>query len=174
MKRIVTGVLLSAISAAAFISPAQASTPHTASSASYAVDLSDHRDQKSITTYGLFPEPFRFNSRTDRPHISTSEGPRAASVHGWWDQVSGPAKTATVRIELWAKGPHDQFFRKVGTETKNSIPSGGGRGNRATARAECKNNDNTVFRGDVDVDIDGHPDAPGIVRGEEVTLPCGV
>ena len=107
-----------------FISPAQASTFGQAPTVSYAVDLNDPQEQEHVNPYGLFPQPFRFKSRSDRPHISTSEGPRAASVHGWWDQVSGPARTATVRIELWAKGPHDQGFRKVGTGTKNSIPGG--------------------------------------------------
>lgn len=123
---------------------------------------------------GILPEPNRFQSLTDRPHISTSEGPRAVSVHGWWDRVSGPAELATVRIELWAKGPNDPGFRKVGEETKSSTPPGGGRGKRAAARAECKNNDLTTFRGDVDADIEGYPDVPGIVRGQEVSLPCGV
>lgn len=139
-----------------------------------AADVSSSTEQKQVTTYGIFPKPFRFESRSDWPHISSSRGARAASVHGWWNQISGPAGTATVRIELWAKGPRDRWFRKVGVGTKHAIPGGGGRGNRATARAVCKNHDRTIFRGDVDVDINNYPDPPGIRRGYEVPLPCGV
>lgn len=166
--------LFCALTIISFTSPTQASTLGQAIPVSYAVDLNDPREQEQITPYGMFPQPFRFKSRSDRPHISASEGPRAVSVHGWWDQVSGSARTANVRIERWAKGPHDQGFRKVGTGTKNSVPGGGGRGNRATARAVCKNHEQTVFRGDVDVDINDYADVPGMVRGVEVMLPCGV
>lgn len=166
--------LFCALTIISFTSPAQASTLGQAIPVSYAVDLNDPREQEQITPYGMFPQPFSFRSRSDRPHISRSEGPRAASVHGWWDQVSGPARTANLRIELWAKGPHDQGIRKVGTGTKNSISGGGGRGNRATARAVCKNHEQTVFRGDVDVDINDFADVPGMFRDVEVTLPRGV
>lgn len=64
------------------------------------------------STYGFFPKPFSFQALIRSGFIFS--GPRAASVHGWWDQVSSPARTATSRVELWAKGPIERFFR--GTE----------------------------------------------------------
>lgn len=156
-------------------SPATAETHEpTGTPQSYATDINDPRESNSMRARGIFPTPVRFKSRTDQPHFSSSGGARAVSVHGWWEKVSGPAQTATVRIELWARPSNEPGFRKVNEQTLSGLQAGGGRGQRATARHVCKGDAKTIFRGDVDVDIEGHPDLPGVVRGREVTLPCGI
>ena len=45
---------------------------------------------------------------------------------------------------------------------------------RAAARAICRDFTPTTYRGDVDVDINGYIDPPGMTRSKEVTLPCGL
>lgn len=174
MKKTATSLVTLATITTSLTFNTEASASEEVTQAPHEANTGDPQDRIEISQYSFIPKPFRFSAQTDRPHFSTSGGPKAVSVHGWWNQISGPAKTATVRIELWAKGPHDQGFRKVGTGIQHSIPPGGGRGNRATARSICKNSDLTVFRGDVDVDINGYLDPPGTIRGTEVTLPCGV
>lgn len=115
-----------------------------------------------------------YTEELDYPHISTSDGPRAVSVHGWWQKVSGPATSATVTVELEAKGPNDMFFHTVGKQTLKAVAPGGGRGNRATARVECKDKTPTRFRGKVDIDINHYVDPANKKYGKEVTLNCGV
>ena len=73
--------LFCALTIISFPSPTQASTLGQAVPVSYAVDLNDPREQEQITPYGMFPQPFRFKSRSDRPHISASEGPRACLLY---------------------------------------------------------------------------------------------
>lgn len=96
------------------------------------------------------------------------------SVHGYWLQTSGPARIATIRTELWAKGPRDRSFRKVAEQTRRGVWPGGGAGKRATARMACKNNVRTEYYGKVDVDIEGYRDLPGMRRGDTMKLDCGL
>lgn len=84
------------LSAATFISPATAYGNDTLDNQG----IMQYGTESGESPKGVFPESNKFESKTDKAHISYDKGVRTVSVHGWWNHVEGPAVTATVRVEL--------------------------------------------------------------------------
>lgn len=110
-----------------------------------------------------------FYTDGDDVHISSTP-PAAASAHGWWVRLSGPGRTATVTVEL----QNLDYFGHWHTVATSSevVKSGGGRGNRTTARRSCLSLVRSEWQSMVDVDIVGVNDSPERASSRERTLPC--
>jgi hypothetical protein len=63
-------------------------------------------------------------------------------------------------------------WRTIGLVGKSTVKSGGGGGNRATARARCVSRDSTQWRSVVDMDVIGVADDPRKYTTPARTLPC--
>lgn len=134
---------------------------------SIASSLTKHRVGYEPMT-GLFCD---FETKGDWVHIS-STAPKAASAHGWWNNIDCNADRAHVTVRL-------QFRRTVGGWEdigfvgSEDVLSGGGSANRANARVMCANDDLTDWRSVVDVDVIGIADWPDKLYTPERELPCG-
>lgn len=105
----------------------------------------------------------------DTVHVSSTP-PATASAHGWWFRLSGAGSTAKVTVRLQSL---DYFghWDTVATRWK-VVKSGGGRGNRATARRACVGPATSRWRSLVDVDVVGVDDSPETAFSPERSLPC--
>ena len=110
----------------------------------------------------------------DDPHIS-STAPLAASVHGWWQAISGTCPSLA-NIDTYLEGFWcDQFgCRWIQVAySSGDIGPGGGSGARVTARRTCSSSSTLVgWRGHVDVDLIGVSDPPGFTYSNIVNLYC--
>jgi hypothetical protein len=110
-----------------------------------------------------------FWTRGDNAHISSTAF--EASAHGWWINVNCNAQVAVVTVELQQQYS-DRGWRAIGTVGRSTVKSGGGAGNRATARARCVSRDRTQWRSVVDVDVIGVADDPRKYKTPVRTLSC--
>lgn len=115
-----------------------------------------------------------YRQAIDNPHIS-STAPRATSVHGYWQRISGTCpSTANVDTYLQAYWC-DRFGCRwiVVASRSGDVRPGGGSGRRVTARRTCSSSSRTVgWRGFVDVDLNGVSDPPGYTYSPPVNLAC--
>lgn len=111
------------------------------------------------------------HAHAENPHTSGSD----VSAHGFWKKNNCSNSRAKVRVDLAAFWGN----RRTGvgswitiTSNTREIRSGGGRGQRVTARAYCHKSAHPVsWRNLVDVDVIGERDWPG--RQENIkTLHC--
>ena len=113
-----------------------------------------------------------YAQRNDDPHIS-STAPLAASVHGWFDRISGTCPQATVKVYL-------QGYYCTGGQcgwvtvsfSSGDVFAGGGSGNRITARRTCAGSSLTGFRGITDIDLIGISDPQVFTFSTIVNLGC--
>jgi hypothetical protein len=112
-----------------------------------------------------------FRTLGDRVHESSTPPPEM-SAHAWWLRISGPATLArvTVQIQQYYKGG----WVSVGRRGVGIVRSGGGAGNRVTARARCHHYKGGIHRywSVVDVDLLGHRDTPEKLNTPPVTSRC--
>lgn len=108
-------------------------------------------DQRAAAARALF------ETLGDRVHVSSTPPP-AMSAHGWWRRISGPATTARVTVQIQQ---HWGGWVSVGAPGVAVVRSGGGAGNRATARVRCHRyrGRTYTYRSVVDVDIIGYNDS---------------
>jgi hypothetical protein len=99
-----------------------------------------------------------FQTLGDAVHLSSTPPP-AMSAHGWWRRISGPATQARVTVQIQQ---HWGGWVSVGSPGVATVRSGGGAGNRATARVGCHQyaGRTYTYRSIVDVDIIGYNDTP--------------
>ena len=95
----------------------------------------------------------------------------AASAHGWWENRDCPATYAVVTVQL-QEYYSDGTWRNVGEPGRKTVRSGGGAGNRATARVDCLSTERTGWRSVVDVDLVGVADDPGALYTPAVNIEC--
>lgn len=106
----------------------------------------------------------------DYAHISKSP-PRAVQAHGWWRNVNCKATLAKVTVQVQKKNVLGLWV-DVGQPGSSTVASGGGAGNRATARYTCNGTGTHTFRAWVDVDIVGVADLPNKTYSGAQTLAC--
>jgi len=115
-----------------------------------------------------------YSQAIDNPHIS-STAPLAASVHGWWQAISGTCPSVA-NVDTYLEGFWcDQSGCRWILVASNSgdIGPGGGAGSRVTARRTCSSSSTLVgWRGNVDVDLIGVSDPPGYTYSDIVNLYC--
>lgn len=102
----------------------------------------------------------------DRVHLSGSE----ASGHGWWINIDCPPALGRVTVQLQEFIGH--AWRNVGTVGEKTVRAGGGRGKRATARAQCRSRSLTSWRSVIDVDLIDLPDDPDKTVTPSTKLRC--
>lgn len=122
---------------------------------------------ESVRPAGLFL--CNFLQYGDWVHIS-STAPRAASGHGWWENVDCDAVLAdvTVQLQIYKGGS----WKNVGSAGRKRVYSGGGSANRAAARVTCANSNSYKWRSVIDVDVVGVADAANKLTTGEKTLAC--
>jgi len=93
------------------------------------------------------------------------------SAHGWWVRVTGRATLARVTVQIQQ---HWGGWVNVGQRGNKVVRSGGGSGNRATARTRCHRykGKTYTYRSVVDVDIIGYPDDPNKLRTRPANTNC--
>lgn len=111
----------------------------------------------------------KFYTRGDYVHRSSTG--IAASAHGWWQNVDCPATYAVVTVQL-QEYYSDGTWRNVGEPGRKTVRSGGGAGNRATARVDCLSTKLTGWRSVVDVDLVDVADDPGKLYTPAVNIEC--
>ena len=114
-----------------------------------------------------------YEPKGDYVHLS-SYYPRAISAHGWWINISGPATIANVdvTIQVWLGG---SWGWVNGPTNSGDVRSGGGSGNRVTARWPCTNSTSRfTFRSVIDVDIIGYSDPAEKLYTAPQTIACGL
>lgn len=109
----------------------------------------------------------------DHVHVSTGQ----ASGHGWWDYVSGTMPpngvTVTVTLEVYMTLPVcPGYYYSVATSKGVVYRSGGGSGNRVTARATCVSTTRKMWRSVVTVVVNTVPSSTGSVTTTPQTLSC--
>jgi hypothetical protein len=111
-----------------------------------------------------------FYTRGDFVHVSSTE-PQAASGHGWWTNGDCPTPLAdvSVRLQLLKNGT----WTDVAWGSK-VVPSGGGAGNRATARVNCRTIAWNQWRSVIDVDLLGMFDTTDVLITQTRGLFCGL
>jgi len=108
-------------------------------------------------------------TRGDNAHRSSTGF--EASAHGWWDNVNCSATLADVTV--WLQQYYsDGVWRTRGTVGAARVRSGGGSGNRATARALCADSRSTGWRSVVDVDLVGLIDDSSQLVTGAVNIAC--
>jgi len=108
-------------------------------------------------------------TRGDNAHRSATGF--EASGHGWWTNVNCSATLADVTV--WLQQYYsDGVWRTRGTVGEARVRSGGGAGNRATARALCADSRSTGWRSVVDVDLVGLIDDFSQFVTPAVNIPC--
>lgn len=115
-----------------------------------------------------------YRQAIDDPHISTSTGPLAASVHGYWRKIAGTCPMANVdtTLEAWWCDWYGCRWIAVASAS-GDIYAGGGGGRRVTARRTCSSSSQTIgWRGFVDVDLIGRDDPAGYTYSPPVNLAC--
>lgn len=108
----------------------------------------------------------------DDPHIS-STAPLAASVHGWFNRVSGTCPQADVTAGLqayWCDSFGCQWITVASGVSR--VSAGGGAGNRTTARKVCSSSPTVGWRGWTDVDLVGISDPGGVTYSNIKNLGC--
>lgn len=109
-------------------------------------------------------------TKGDYAHISNTP-PKSASAHGWW--INGNCNTTkarvTARLQIKRAGVWVNVTGSTGTST---VFSGGGAGDRATARIACRSNESYQWRSVVDVDPVGILDTPNTLKTAGRTLSC--
>lgn len=136
----------SALSAPALASSNQSPVQSTTETAKIA------RDVNSDSTVSPQAVLCHFETHGDWVHISGTL-PRAASAHGWWNNIDCKATKADVTVQLQIE--MDGKWKNVGEPGKATVLPGGGGGKRATARVNCVNQDQNMWRSWVDVDLVG-------------------
>lgn len=119
----------------------------------------------------------KYRQVIDNAHVSSTP-PRATSVHGSWNKISGrcPAR-ANVDTGLQAyycirvQGSYSCRWIEVDFNSANVRP-GGGAGKRVTARETCSNSNRIGWRGRVDVDLIGVRDPAGFTYSPPQNLKC--
>jgi hypothetical protein len=114
-----------------------------------------------------------YEQAIDNPHIS-STAPLAASVHGWWLKDSGtcPSKAnVDVYLQGWWCDIYGCRWITVASGSAD-VYAGGGSGNRVTARRTCSSSKTVGWRGQVDVDLIGVSDPPGLTNSTIKNLAC--
>lgn len=113
-----------------------------------------------------------FEQATDSVHISSTP-PRAASVHGWWQDPMGnfKKKKAKVVVQLQMKAGWFWYKKAEGMKT---VYSGGGSANRAAARVGCKATEKRDWRSSVDVDIIGVADTMNRLTSPTQSRKCAL
>lgn len=128
------GVMMSA--------PAQAVT-HTVSTSPKAVACATpNRASATPAVDGLL------EIEGDYVHISSTP-PATASAHGWWVNVEGPATAAVVTVRLQAEQGVCGTWVTYGSPAVGTVASGGGSGNRVTARFSCVGSGAVTWRSEV-------------------------
>lgn len=112
-----------------------------------------------------------FFQEGDNPHFS-SDASGQLSAHGTWRNTNCSATLATVTVQLQYKNQFGLWINR-GTQGKMTVASGGGAGNRATARYDCVGNKGNLYRSWVDVDVVGIADLPNRIYSNEVARACG-
>lgn len=152
-----------------------------ANAASVSDDLSpagQYSSNESLISQGkgtggssTFSTVCNFTQNGDYPHIS-SDGSGQLSAHGWWRNFDCKATHGKVNVQIqvqnWAG-----FWFDVGTPGEATVTSGGGSGNRATARYNCDGTNERNFRARVSVDVIGIPDATNETVSGNVPRNCG-
>ncbi|MBF6270984.1 hypothetical protein IU460_25145 [Nocardia farcinica] len=144
----------------------------------------------TIEVYTLFTHQFEyedaagiiklcvFAGRADRVHISTwGQNPtgKTASGHAWWVAIKDckPMTTATVTAQLQYKNSSGDWVDRGDLAVATKVYPGGGSGQRAAANDPCNGTSSTTWRVEIDVDVNGSPDAPNKEHGQENTFACG-
>ena len=108
----------------------------------------------------------------DYVHVSTGQ----ASGHGWWDYVSGTMPpngvTVTVTLQVYMTLPVCPGYYSVSTAKGVVYRSGGGSGNRVTARATCASTTRKMWRSVVTVVVNTVPSSTGSVTTTPQTIAC--
>lgn len=108
----------------------------------------------------------------DYVHVSTTQ----ASGHGWWDYVSGTMPpngvTVTVTLQVYLTLPVCAGYYDVTTSKGVVYSSGGGSGNRVTARATCTSKTPKMWRSVVTVVVNTVTSSVGSVATSPQTLKC--
>jgi hypothetical protein len=114
-----------------------------------------------------------YKQAIDDPHIS-STAPTAASVHGWWLKVSGTCPSKA-NVDVYLQGWWCDFlgcrWSTVASDSAD-VSTGGGSGNRVTARWTCSSTKTVGWRGFVDVDLNGVSDPAGYTYSTIRDLAC--
>lgn len=114
----------------------------------------------------------QFNTRGDRPHLSTTRGYLDTSGHGWWENINcSEGRLADVHITLQAltqNGWYTVDTHEIRTKDRKKG------GSRANARVRCVDSRTYTYRSIVDVDVVGVPDdAKKAIIQSNGTLACG-
>lgn len=130
------------------LAPLAASAPITAGSCTYTQDL-------------------------DYPHTSGGD----ASIHGWWNKVSGTCPKARVAVYLqawWCDSAGCRFVTVARSDpSAPAVYPGGGSANRVNARTTCRAGSAAVtWRGFVDVDLVDVNDPSGYTYSAQKALLC--
>jgi len=106
------------------------------------------------------PEP-----QGDNVHASGGD----ASGHGWWLEGSCTAPYATVTVQLYEE-VNGTWEEKASAD--GSLPSGGGSGNRITARAVCASSTATNWRSYVSAVVYGEQYGSAQIETPVVSIAC--
>lgn len=112
-----------------------------------------------------------FRQRVDDPHISSSL-PKAVSVHGWWEAINPDYKSKTAHVQIILQRWNGNDWVEVARGSDPDAKPGGGAGNRATARYECRGSTSKKYRAGVDVDIHGTLDSAEVTISSERWFLC--
>jgi hypothetical protein len=110
----------------------------------------------------------------DYVHVTTTN--KQASGHGWWVYVSGTMPpngvTVTVTLQAWLTTPECPGYYSVARSSGVLYLSGGGSGNRITAKATCASTVKRLWRSVVTVVVNTYPSSTGSVTTSPQTRAC--
>lgn len=113
-----------------------------------------------------------FASDGDYVHVSTYDGIRYASGHGYWWNLTCPSSyRADVTIWLEEKLNGTWYFQGSAVTGKNRAP-GSGSTQRVNNKVKCVNSSSHQWWSIILADIVGHADSAPLAYTVDKTLPC--